>query len=86
MALDATACAVSAAACAAALMSFGLGTFWLAMLSTMTHIDSTGAVCRKLSDTLHRWVAERLSGYVQHRIGLSTRLATVHADVPGEPG
>src|SRR6476469_7481723 len=33
----ATDCAVSAAACAAALMLFGLGTFWLVMRTTMTH-------------------------------------------------
>src|SRR6478609_5217752 len=33
----ATDCAVSAAACAAALMFFGLGTFWLVMRTTMTH-------------------------------------------------
>src|SRR6478736_7856135 len=33
----ATDCAVTAAACAAALMFFGLGTFWLVMRTTMTH-------------------------------------------------
>jgi hypothetical protein len=37
----ATDCAVSAAACAAALMSFGLGIFGLVIASTMPHHGRT---------------------------------------------